>query len=560
MYIVEIKNGQHSTKIHGHGRAKLKSGSVVKGINAIDTFSFSILPSNSGFSQINDFTTLVSVFNTNKNRYEFFGRALYSDTTMSDSGLITKDVTCESYMGFLCDSQQTYVEERNWTVSELLNHIIDTHNTQVEDYKRFTIGTLSVTAPNNNVYCGIQRENTWDTIKKKLIDTLGGEIQYRVSDGTIYIDYMEKIGSVRATKISVSHNMKSITEERDPSAYVTRLIPLGSKLKKEVTSTDNDGNETTQTKDSEERTDITSVNDGRNYIDDVTAIEKYGIHVGYQYWDDVSVPANLKRKAEEWLAQNNKVQIKYSITALDLSLLGLDVDDFEVHDYYPIVNPLIGIDDTARIVKKTIDICLEVSSSIEIGENLKALSDIQNEKFAAVSDVVEAVKKIESDYLTNEAVQSETLALTSLIQQNAESIILSVQEAFETKTASEEFKNEVVAKLSILADEISMKFTSTSQSINSIEEDLQTQLEDIHKFIRFSDNGISIGSSDSSISLEIDNDMIVFKKNGAKFGWWDGNDFHTGNIFVDVNEQARFGNFAFLPRSDGSLMFLKVGG
>ena len=52
--------------------------------------------------------------------------------------------------------------------------------------------------------------------------------------------------------------------------------------------------------------------------------------------------------------------------------------------------------------------------------------------------------------------------------------------------------------------------------------------------------------------------MIQFTKNGQPIGWWDGNDFHTGNIVVEVNERAQFGNFAFTPRSDGSLMLLKV--
>ena len=56
--------------------------------------------------------------------------------------------------------------------------------------------------------------------------------------------------------------------------------------------------------------------------------------------------------------------------------------------------------------------------------------------------------------------------------------------------------------------------------------------------------------------------MAYFDENDLtknRFGWWDGVDFHTGNIIVKVEERAQFGNFAFIPRSDGSLMFLKVG-
>lgn len=74
-----------------------------------------------------------------------------------------------------------------------------------------------------------------------------------------------------------------------------------------------------------------------------------------------------------------------------------------------------------------------------------------------------------------------------------------------------------------------------------------------------SEGSISLGLLENPISLVIENDMIAFKKNGETFGWWDGSDFHTGNIMVEVNERAQFGNFAFVPRSDGSLMFLKVG-
>ena len=62
------------------------------------------------------------------------------------------------------------------------------------------------------------------------------------------------------------------------------------------------------------------------------------------------------------------------------------------------------------------------------------------------------------------------------------------------------------------------------------------------------------------MNLSLDNDLIIFKKNGQQFGWWDGVDFHTGNIVIDVTERAQFGNFAFVPRSNGSLSFMKVRG
>jgi hypothetical protein len=402
VYIVEIENNGVKTTIHGQ-RQKLKSGKVVKGLNCIDSFSFTMLLANIGFDSIRDFLTLVSVYNTARNRYEFRGRVLYQSVSMSESGLITKEVTCESYFGFLCDSQQKYVDTKNWTVLGLLNHIIDTHNAQVEEYKRFRIGEVTVADSNDNIYVGIQRDNSWKTLEEKLLKTLGGEIRFRVTDDATYLDWLTEIGETKETEIALSRNMKSITKESDPSAYVTRLIPLGSKLK----SKDTDGNET----ESDERIDITSVNNGVNYIDDTEAIAAYGIHVGYVEWDDVTEPSNLLRKGREWLESNNKVQVKYSVSALDLSLLGLDIDDFDVGNSHPIINPLLGVDDVAKIIKKTVDICEEIKSTIEIGDNFKTLSDMQLEQISSVSNLSSSISK----YATSQQLSEKTKELWNAI-------------------------------------------------------------------------------------------------------------------------------------------------
>ncbi len=139
-------------------------------------------------------------------------------------------------------------------------------------------------------------------------------------------------------------------------------------------------------------------------------------------------------------------------------------------------------------------------------------------------------------------------------------IILAALESYITTGDHEAFKSTVETQLSVMAGEISMNFASTTEQIQSVDGDLQTKFEEVYKYIQFNENGITIGSGDNTLTLSLDNDMISFSKNGNQFGWWDGVNFHTGNIVVEVNERAQFGNFAYVPRNDGSLMFLKVGG
>ena len=393
MYIVTIHNGDISTEIHNEHH-KLFSGNVVQGINTIDSFTFSVFPGNPAFGTLRDFTTLVSVYNTARQRYEFQGRVLYSAPQMSDKGLLTQETICESYLGFLCDSQQEYVAEGSWQIEALLRHILDCHNSQLEGYKHFRLGEIEGVETFDAVYVGIQRENTWKTIKEKVLDNLELELRVRQSDGVLYLDFVKKLGETKSTEIALSKNMKSIIKEKNPSTFITRLIPLGAKIE-----------------DTEDRVDITSVNAGKNYIDDAEAIAEYGLHVGYVEFDDITLPENLLFRGSVWLRVNNKVNIKYSITALDLSLLGLDADDFDVGNTYPIKNALLGIDDRARINKKTIDVCDETKTSIEIGESFKKLSELQREQYATLGKVNADVAVFRQDFSVYKATTAAQLAL-----------------------------------------------------------------------------------------------------------------------------------------------------
>lgn len=476
MYIVTIHNGGASIPIH-NSKEKLTSGKITKGINTIDSFQFSMLPSSAGFKEIHDYTTLVKVYNTNRNRYEFYGRVLYSEDTMSESGAIKKEAICESYLGFLCDSQQNYVEERNWTVGGLLQHVVNTHNSQVESYKQFTIGEVTVTDPNDNLYCGIQRENTWETLKKKLVDVLGGEFRFRVVGDVIYLDYLVEIGEKSSTEITLSRNMKSISREKDPSEIVTRLIPLGYKLK----ATDSEGKEV----ETEYRLDITSVNNGKKYIDDETAISIYGIRVATVEFDDVTVASTLLKKGEAWLIENNKIAVSYTITALDLSLNGLDADDFEVCNYHVVKNPLLGIDDTIRIIKKNIDICDEVKSTLEFGDNFETLS-------ASMKRHSDTLGLITSNFVTNQKFENIIEKTSTLIEQTEEQIRL------ETKGYYDNLSKTVMAELALKVgkDENDRIISMINASANVITLNSNRLIINSDKFSLAADGSVTITDGD----------------------------------------------------------------
>ena len=74
---------------------------------------------------------------------------------------------------------------------------------------------------------------------------------------------------------------------------------------------------------------------------------------------------------------------------------------------------------------------------------------------------------------------------------------------------------------------------------------------------------VSIGSDlvEDKYILELDNETgikYVHAGDVNPISFWDGDTFHSGNLEIEVTKKAQFGNFAFLPRSDGSLMLVKV--
>lgn len=193
-------------------------------------------------------------------------------------------------------------------------------------------------------------------------------------------------------------------------------------------------------------------------------------------------------------------------------------------------------------------------ADLERKYNLGSLGKAFSEVLGVSSDTRDSVESIKSE-LRSEFEQQ----ITSLTR-DTERIILAALESYVETSDYEDFKQTVQSELTVMADKITMEFTTTTEKIEETNSALQNVAEEISKHFEFGTNGLTIKAGESAMNLVLDNDLIRFMKNGQQFGWWDGVDFHTGNIVVELNERFQVGNYAFVPRSDGSIDFLKVGG
>ena len=116
MYEVVLINDKKETIINAVSTEKEApkiTGTIKKGINFIDKFTFIILPNNPGFNLIEPYKTRIKVINSKNQNIEFIGRIIPSGQDMKDNGLFSKNITAEGELGYLIDSIQDYNEYHN---------------------------------------------------------------------------------------------------------------------------------------------------------------------------------------------------------------------------------------------------------------------------------------------------------------------------------------------------------------------------------------------------------------------------------------------------------------
>lgn len=564
MIKVYIQNGGAYCTINGGGH-NIK-GNISQEVGAINSFSFTIYPNNPGYDILQSRKTKIKAVNEKTGRTEFEGRVLLLNEKMESSGLIYKSVTCEGFLGYLCDSIQPYAEEKTLPLNDFIDWVLENHNAQVEDEKKIYRGDVDVeVAGTGNVTKGLQYQTTYETLKTKLVDIFGGELEVVNKSDKLYLNYLNQIGETRATSILLGKNMQAAERQVSPLNIITRVIPLGAKVKK--TETDADGNQTEV--ETDERltlvgytppggTEFTSP-----WIDDKEKIKALGIVCGTLDFSDVTEQANLYTKAKNFMQNENRLELSHTVTALDLKEAGYDIDSLNCGDSYPVKNNLIGLNETLRVIKKSFDINTPYKGSLTFGDKKATLSSIQKDTNKRIEENLGQIRQEVQNVSNNSSMMASQV--TSFGSKLVETVEKKLEERYKdvvTTKDLEKLEERISYKTEETAEGLKQTFTTqVKETQTTLEGDVSSRFEKLESYIRyFSEDGtayIELGEEYSDLKLRLANKKIYFSENGIEFAYMSKSQLFITD--VTVLKRLIIGKFAFIPRENGNLSFVKVG-
>ena len=333
----------------------ITSGKVNLQLNDSGTFECGVPVSNPEYGNIRNRISMIQVLRNGKEI--FYGEVRESGKDFRN----TRQVYAVGELAFLFDSIQPQADYHDKTPCEMLKTWLDIHNSQVEEKKRFQIGMVTVKDSNDSIRRYTNQETTLDTIRTKLCDSLGGYLRIRKENGIRYLDLitLQEYGTLCTQSIEFGENLLDYVENASASDLYTCCIPRGAML------------EESPIQGLTAYVDIKSVNSGKDYVYSQEAVDTYGWSRCVVSFEDVTEPANLKKKAEDWLKDNQFEKLTLDVTAVDLSIMDVDYESFCLGDRIPVYSRPHGMDRMFPVQSMELDLLDYSSDRLKLGNTLR---------------------------------------------------------------------------------------------------------------------------------------------------------------------------------------------
>lgn len=504
------------------------------GLNKGGAATITLSPEHPAYNEFKSYRSVVEIYRDNI--LYFRGRALYP----TDDFTLRRTITCEGERCFLRDGIHR-PHSYNGTPSEIFTEMIGLYNAQVEEFKQFVVGTITVNM--EAIVFEIEEAETFAALLDKLIEVCGGYIVFANNQsGQRVINWYADINYSNQQVIEFGENLMDFSRTTANSDLATAIIPYGAK------------DETTG-----QRLTIKGVNGGLDFIKDDEAVAERGMITKAVYWDEITTESALLTAAQQYLNSSKNLIVSLELTAIDLSLLDKSMDSFRVGDMIKIRSKPHGVENEYfQLTEQSIDFLHPQNDKIVLGKSITSLTGADVASSRKNDDTIRRINRaIRSDYNTNtEALVADVKTeLSTLIQQTSEQLMFEVTEQYATQ---DELKEAISTTMTQLSDSFEFLFTELKTTVDANDAEAREQFTELKKYIRFENGNIVLGEAGNEITLRIENDRIVFLDDGAEVAYFTEKQLTVKD--ASFLNSMRIGAFAFIPRDNGNLSLVKVGG
>lgn len=290
--------------------------------NKAGSVEFTMLPRHPFYDTISIMKTRIDVYRDEE--LIFSSRVLSNDTDTYKQ----RKVYCEGALAYLVDSIFG-PSKGTRTTEEHFRLLIDSHNAQVEDTKKFTVGSIEIDEKaESHIFGEDNYRETFSAIQSDLIDSFGGYLRIRYENGVRYIDYLKSYNTTSSQTIEFGQNLIDLMNKQTGEDLFTVLLPIGKdKLTIEAAG------------DSQKYT-----HNGK-YLENAEAIASYGRILKTEDFGDITDAGTLMEKAEKYMTDNYKgIPPELSIKAIDLHQFYPTVRPFNLGDSITVKSPIHGVE------------------------------------------------------------------------------------------------------------------------------------------------------------------------------------------------------------------------
>lgn len=372
------------------------------GLNKSGTATIILPPGHPAYNSFVSKKTVVTLLDDGV--LQFRGRVLYPVDDLYNR----RTITCEGERGFFRDIiARPYLYETS--PAEIFAQALARYNAEADSFKRFTLGTVTVTDTNDYVRFESTTAENFGEFFDKLVERCGGYITFSDDGkGGRAVNWLEEVGTESDQAIEFGVNMLDFSRSGQSDDLATAVLPYGAQLE--------DGT----------RVGISSITpDGSDYIKDDQAVALRGFIMAVVTWDDVTEPANLLTKAQKWLDQHRLAVTSLQLSAADLAKLGRNVGTYGIGDQVPVRSKPHSLDDRFQLTDRTTNWLDPAGGSVTLGKTSTSLTgaDVQlQQSMGHIKVEIINTAKVNAGAVVKEAEQR----LTSKIEQLADSITLEV--------------------------------------------------------------------------------------------------------------------------------------